>query len=232
MSILLLLSGCSWMSNSNEYEAYWYETYYKLTLNKNLTFKYIYEGHRGNSEFKGTYKIHNDTIILNESSHELKELKFLRHQSGCLVELETRFSYCKRTTEEWGSERIAINYPQLKESNKKEKEEVIKLINIALTNPALEKYFIPTNNPLIIQEYYEINANNNVRLIYKGKEAQILTKEQIEENGISRYLIIDEVTIGLKSVMIDFQVMPEGYIGVLDFFNKENEEWKLLKRTL
>jgi len=186
----------------------------------------------GNSEFKGTYKIYNDTIILNESSDELEYLKFLKHQSGCLVELETRFNYCKRSTEEWGSKRIAINYPQLSESNKKEKEEVIKLINIALTNPELEEYFDSLNNPLIIQEYYEINTNNNVRLMYKGEEVQIFSKEQIEKKGISRYLIIDEVTIGLKSVMIDFQVMPEAYIGILDFFNKENGERKLVKRRL
>lgn len=230
--IFVLLSGCSWLNSSNEYEAYWYETYYKLTLNKNHTFYYLYEGHRGNSEYKGTYKIHNDTIILHESTNELEELKFLKHDSGCLVELETSFSYCIRTTQEWGSERIAINYPQLKERNQNEKEEVIRLINIALTNPKLEKYFDLSDNPLVIQEYYQINANNNVQLRYKGEEVRILNQKQIEDNGISRYLIIDEVTIGLKYSMIDFQVMPEGYIGVLDFFNKENAEWKLQKRTL
>lgn len=228
--IFVLLSGCSWISSSNDYEAYWHDTYYKLTLNDNHTFCYLYEGHRGNSEFKGTYRIHNDTIILNESTNKLEELKFLKHGSDCLVELETRFSYCIRKTQEWGSERIAINYPQLKERKQNEKEEVIKLINIALTNPRLEKYFDSSDTPLVIQEYYQINAKNNVKLKYKGEDVRILNKKQIDEAGISRYLIIDEVTIGLKHSMVDFQVMPESYIGVLDFFNKENAEWKLKKR--
>jgi len=232
ISILILTTSCSLLDNPNDYEAYWYETYYKLTLHKNLTFKYRYEGHRGNAVFEGTYNILNDTIILTESTNKLEEQMFLRYDSDCLVELETRFSYCKRTNEELGSERIAINYPQLKESNQKEKDDVIGLINIALTNPEFDKYFDPAEGPLVIQEYHEINANNNVKLRYKGVEAQILTKKQIEKNEFSRYLIIDEITIGLKSVMINFKVMPEGYIGVLDFFNRENNEWKLHKRTL
>jgi len=232
VSICILFSGCSTLNNSNDYEAYWYETYFKLTLNKNLTFKYIHEGHLGNSEYEGTYKILNDTIVLNESSKKMEELRFLRYDDDCLVELETRFSYCKRTTEEWGSERIAINYPQLKESNPEEKETVIELINIALTNPELEKYFDSKDGQLKIQEYFEIREENNVELNYKGNNAVILSKEEIERNQIEEYLVIDEITIGLNSAMIDFQIMPEFSVGILDFFKKENGDWKLNKRTL
>ena len=200
-------------------------------MNKNQSFKYIHEGHLGNSEYKGTYEIDNDTVILSESTNKLDLLKFLKYDSECIVELESRFSYCKRNTEEWGSERIAINYPQLKETSPKEKEEIIELINIALTNPKLEKYFDPKIG-LKIQEYYEITEANNVKLSFKGNAVQILSKQELEQMKIEEYLVIDEVNIGLNSAMIDFQVMPEFSVGILDFFKKENGMWKLKKRTL
>lgn len=190
----------------------------------------MYEGHRGDSKYRGTYTIRNDTIILNESTNTLEELRFLKHNSGCLVELETRFSYCQRKNGQLGGEKIAINYPQLEERNQKEKREVIDLLNIALTNPELEKYFDPAETPMIIQEYHQINANSNVRLSYTGEEAQIVSLKEIEENEISRYLTIEDVTIGLESAMIKCRVMPEEHIGVLDFFTRQNGKWKLRER--
>ena len=93
--IIISLLGCSWSNVSNKYEAYWYETYYELILNKNQTFKYRFEGHRGNLEYRGTYEIVNDTLILNEPTKKLEESKFLIDGSECLIELETRFDYCK-----------------------------------------------------------------------------------------------------------------------------------------
>ena len=97
--VCFLLTGCSFENNSKEYEAYWYETYFKLTLNGNQTFKYQYEGHLGFSEYDGTYKIIDDTIVLSESTKELEELRFLIYDDDCLVELESTFDYCIRSAE-------------------------------------------------------------------------------------------------------------------------------------
>ena len=190
-------------------------------------YEYLSKGHLGTGvPTSGTYEISGATLIL-KSEHTSHPRKFLILEDGCLVELETRFDFCKRQTDEWGSSRRAINYPQLKERNPKEKEDVIEMLNTALTNPELKKYFKDTTINLVVQEYFEIKKSNNIKLSCFGKPVVLMSEAEIKAAGFVDYLIIDQVNVGLTSAMVDFQVMPEFYVGILDFFENENEVWKL-----
>lgn len=227
----LLLSACNSNSLAGNYEAFWYETYNKLELYGDYSYKYEYRGHRGNGKFKGHYEISNDTIILNGPIEKEGLSKFLLVEDGCLIEMETRFEFCIRHQDEWGSRRRAINYPQLKEKSANEKKEVIKMLEVALTNPKLKEYFDDSTKNLIVQEYFEIRKTNNIELTYFGQPIKLMSELEIKSDSIKKYLIIDEVNIGLNSAMIDFQVMPEFSVGVLDFFDKQNGEWILNEKN-
>lgn len=228
--LLLLLNGCDSNQLIGKYEAYWYETYHKLKLKSGNKYVYKSDGHLGMGEFRGTYEVIGDTIRLKGEMEKRGLINFLIAEDGCLIELETRFDYCKRNKKIWGSGKRSINYPQLKEKNEQEKVDVIQMLETALTNPKIRKYFEDTTKRIVVQEYYEIKRSNDIVLTCFNKPVDLKSKEEIESEQIEEYLVVDEINIGLNSAMIDFQVMPEFYIGILIFFSKENGYWKLKKR--
>lgn len=230
LGLFFIIYGCSRNELSGKYRSYWYETYHELILRDNSTFEYKSEGHLGGDDFSGTFDKIGDTLILNSRENQSGLSKFLVLEDGCLAELETRFGYCQYSGDDFITKKRKINYPQIKERNRKEKDDVIQMLEIALTNPEIRKYIEDTTMNLIVQEYYEINKRNNLKISCFEKEIELLSKEEIKLRDIKEYLIIDEINIGVYSVLIDFQVMPEFSVGILDAFYKENDEWQLNKR--
>ena len=158
-------------------------------------------------------------------SNKLESDKFLIDSAGCLVDIETRYDYCKTWPDEWGSTKKNINYPQLKTSNEKRKQDVEWMLQQAFQNKEILEYFPDTTKSLIVQEYYEINKYADLDLQWYGNQIIFLSEKEIKKQNIKDYIIIDEINVGLKSAMVDLQVMPIFYIGILDFFQKENGQW-------
>jgi hypothetical protein len=52
-----------------------------------------------------------------------------------------------------------------------------------------------------------------------------LTTDEIKEAQVDEYLIIDDVRLGAETGKVDFQVMPEFSISILEFFEKVNGQW-------
>lgn len=206
------------------YKAFFYMTTWELNLTENNEFIYKSEGHLAFSDsITGKYKTKGDTIIL--LSEKLDYLKFLKKDYNCIIEIESRFDYCIKWPKIWGSRQQNINYPQLKTSNVKLKKEVEWMLQIALDNKKISERLANINNNLIIQEYFEINKNSNLNLEYNGKPIIFLSEKEIEKREIKEYLIINELSVGLESATVDFQIKPGYGIGTLDFFDKKNGKW-------
>ena len=98
---------------TGKYESFWGDTYFKVELKQNNQFKYKIEEHMTFDNFEGTYSINQDTLILENEKMDGMNNKFLILDSGCLVELETGYDYCKRIGEDWETNRYPIDIKSL-----------------------------------------------------------------------------------------------------------------------
>jgi hypothetical protein len=206
------------------YKAFYYETQWILTLNSDSSFTFITEGHIGDFKENGKYLISGDTLVLEKA--DMEQMKLLIDGDSCLIEIETRFDYCKRCTDEYGSRKRSINYPQLSTENKTLKNNVEWMLQTALNNKKILNYLPDTIDTLFIQDYYEINEKSNMNLNWNGKKVKFLSEVKIKDQNIKSYIIIDEFDVGQKTAMINFNMMPEPWHGTLDFFKKEAGNWK------
>lgn len=89
------------------------ESFWKIELLNDSTFKYQTKGHIGNSTTVGTLTFEGDTIYLRPESGQAftKRIGFLYYQDSCLIELEywiddsnkVSKDYCKGRENNWTS---------------------------------------------------------------------------------------------------------------------------------
>jgi len=110
--LLLLLFGCQNQSNVNgKYESFWGETYFALELLPKNKYKYKIEGHLAFDNLEGEYSISKDTLILKGQGLNGFYNKFVLLENDCLMEVETRFEYCKRKSKTWDTKHYPIKSP-------------------------------------------------------------------------------------------------------------------------
>jgi|GEM_PF-2775531 len=102
---LPFLFGCDNTHPIGEYEAFFYETYFKLTLSGNQHFELQIEGHFEDNTYEGKFKMDKDQLTLQneELDWDMKEFKFLN--DTCLINVDSGFDYCKYRSFPWGSKK-------------------------------------------------------------------------------------------------------------------------------
>lgn len=193
-------------------------------------FTYLSSGHLGAERpISGEYKISGDTLILLTESLSYHN-KLLIDGDSCLIEIELQTDFCNKRTDKWGSRWTDINYPQIKVIGVPTKQRVQWMLETALNGNEILRYFPDTTKSIVVQEYFELNRNANLNLKSHGTEIILLTKQEIKERKVEEYLIIDDLRLGVETGHVDFQVMPDFSISILEFFEKRNGKWIHLKR--
>lgn len=97
ISILFILvnSFCSAQTFEKTFSGQWATTSWTFEFHKDGTYKRISQGHYGNTEVKGNYSIHNDSIQLNhfENTHGTINKYYLLDGDSFLVDLELLYDY-------------------------------------------------------------------------------------------------------------------------------------------
>lgn len=225
--IVFCVYSCSQFNSGKifgTYEAFYCDTKWTLTLNSDSSFNYGVDWEIDNIVKDGRYHISGDTLVLERVN--MHSNKFLIDGDSCLIDIESRYDYCKQWPKVWGSRIRNINYPQLPTENEDLKKDLEWMLQIALDNKEISEYISDTAKTLVIQEYYEINKESNLNLNWNGKEIQFLSKSEIKEQNLKSYIIIDEIKIGLESSIIDFMIMPKHWQGTITLFKKKDGIWK------
>lgn len=233
--VLLMIS----MTNCSEkrriadgaYQAYYADTDWMIKIAGD---KFIYLT-SGSGEMagpvEGTYQIIGDTLVLltDKLSYYYYSNKFLIDGDSCLIDVERHTDFCINRYDGWGSRWRDINYPQIKTNNPHAKKTVLWMMETVLNGKEILEYFPDTTKSIVIQEYAELTKHADLNLKSHGTKVKFLTEEEIKQQGIDEYLIVDKIRLGLESGTVSFQIMPEFSSSLLEFFEKQNGQWTHMK---
>jgi len=235
-------------SIKGNYYGYWIDTNWKFEFSNNYKYKWTSSGHYGDTMFKGNYKIHADTIILT-SGYENKDgvnKYYLIDGDTCIIDIDLKYDYCKTKPVkikighgqyiEMHREQYlrSIMYPQLPTDNKSKIEEVENILTQVINWTALEKYYHSdtdsTRKPLVIQSYYEIKANNSIKLTKFGTPVVFKTEDEIKKERVKAFITLEMFNIASNYVKVNLKYDIEGVYAILYFYrNSIDKTWTLSK---
>ena len=231
LTSIILFTCCSSGGESGvsgEYFGFWAETIWSIKLSDNNTFKIESEGHFGNTKAEGKYSLINDTLILDlpENSAIAKytdHRKFITDDE-CLVDVESRYDYCKTRPEVWSSLKRNIYYPQIDIDSERNCKIVMSMLQTAIAKLQSDTQQDCT---IYMEEYYEINKRNGYEFNRFGKDITLLSKTELRENGIINYISIEDFDLGQKSALVHIIIEPylETFNSAIVTFKKVNMEW-------
>jgi hypothetical protein len=229
------------------FEGSWAETVWSFEFSKDNTYKRTSDGHFGNTEVFGKYKINRDTILLTsyENTDGTISEKYLIDGDSCIIDINLKFDYCKTKPGKIENNEIIyqpmrqsrkrnIIYPQLPTNNKEKISEVENILMQIINWTELDRYFhadaIPQRKPLIIQNYFEIKSKNGLELIKFGQPVIFKSKEDIKKEDIKEFLEIKEFNIMKDYISVSIEYRIEGVSARIMFDkNKDDNTWNLSK---
>lgn len=226
------LISCNQNTNSSiegEYFGFWAETIWTIKIQESNNFEISSDGHFGITRTSGKYLLENDTLILNLNdtaaiSKYTDHEKFLVSNDNCLIDIESRYDYCKTASNERSSAKRDIYYPQTSIDSERNKPLVTDMIQKAINSIESETKLDST---IVLNEYYEINKQNDFKFNRFGRDIVLESKNELEKQGITNYILIEHFDFGQKSALVQLRIEPyfESFNSTIVTFKKENSEW-------
>lgn len=230
--LILSLFSCEAESSRNitgEYLGFWATTFWTINLLDSNRFEFTSGGHFGNTHTEGTYLVKGDTLFLdlNDSSAIAKwtdHETFLITKDSCLIDVETKYDYCKCRSAYHNSTKRAIGYPQLPYDSANQKSVVHQIVQKGIDQIEVKNKHDST---VYMAEYYQITKSNGYRFHRFGKEVNLLSQEELDTRNISSYIRIETLDLGKISAHVQLNIEPyiKTFNSTISSFKKEEECW-------
>lgn len=227
-TLTLSCSHSSRLRIQGNYLGFWSGTFWVIHLDYDNSFEIKSEGHLGNTSLKGHFRVNMDTIILDLdnsafSFQHTNHKKFLI-VDDCIIDIESRYDYCKTRANEWISSKRNIYYPQVSINSKRSKPIVNKMLQQIIDQIEINTTLDST---IYMKEYYEITSDNEFKLNRLNKQVIILSERILKEKCIDNYISIEQFDFSENSAFIQINIEPytKTFNSTIGSFHKQNNRW-------
>ncbi len=213
-------------SLSGTYQGSWAMTWFYYDFMPDKTVVCTVTGHYKTGVDEGSYRVSGDTIYVHFVKSDGKPYNedkvFLIDGDSCVIDLQTRYDYCK-TGPLFSSRERLIKYPQVQGVNDSIKEYDLKCVmEILLKMEELTKYYhfdkVP-DRQFFVESYYAVNTSFPLDVEVQGKTARITNDTK------GGFLIqFTDINQNPENIKIDFRLNEEGVYGWV-IFKKIDGVW-------
>lgn len=237
--LFILLTSCQsspYKIVRGKYLGNWATTLWTIKIAPNNQFEMTSEGHFGYTSTSGNYFIRQDTLFLNLDTasaiaRHTNHRKFLISDDKCLIDIDSRYDYCKvRKGKWWSIEKRNIYYPQLPVDSAKNRRVVEFMLQETINNLKSDSKLDST---IFLKEYFEISTQNGYRFKRFDENIQILNEEELAKNKIRNFIIVHDFVIGDSIASISIQIEKSNFYSNYTYlkFKKESDRWEVTYRS-
>lgn len=210
----------------------WADTRWYFIFKKDGTYKRISNGHYGNTEITGNYKMYNDTVELTsgyEGTNKTVNPLYLLDKQGRLIDYWLRYDYVpfeasKKEYAVFPSQLRAIKYPQTDTKDTSQKKQLTGMLLQFLCADTVRKTFsdIRNSSEILIGNYYQL-SENTIRNI----KNEILTLKFINPDKITKdfYIEIEDINMNPEEVWIRLNIKGAQRSNVWATYHKVDGKW-------
>lgn len=199
-----------------KYEGYWFDTSWEYQFFRDHTFKFVCVGHYNNTESLGTYERRGDSLFLTPNLKSLvnsgvvNEL-YLIDGDSCIIDFRLKYDYCNHRDY---SKSRDIKYPQIETEEPSRISSLQSMLQEIFDSQEFVDQVYFTEKSLVIQNYYKL-AQDLSELRFSNKPVLFKTENEIQEQGITNYIVIENINFNKSSCSFNIKIIPHGYGSII-----------------